>query len=500
MSCTRFLSRRSLRRWAAGLALALPAIVEPAGADSFVLKDATVLVGDGTVLDKTSIKIADGQIGEIGPNVGGGMMDMLTRKVSLTGKVVTPGLLDVWSTAVAHVDSVAEVPAAARAADAFDPFAEPERAEALRRGITTVYIPARAADGLGGRGAVTRVLSPSDEHPAIWSDAAALHYTYAGASGAQAIARVKAADQLAALLQSARDYRDSLEDYEESLKEYEEKLKKRVESGETASKPAATPKPETPPAAEPSESPRPPEGRRRRGGPPRPPSESELAGESVADLADDAPPAQKPADGKDAKQEELKKPAEPKKDRNLDVVLEVLDGKLPLRVEVELPEDLRNVLEVARAFNVALILEGASGAAKLDAWGEDSPMIILRAEPAPLEFVPDRLRYRTDAAAAELARRDVSIFFASGPGSAPADLALAAARAVRAGVKESDAFRALTGRAAEMLGVADKVGLVRSGLAADLVVWSAHPFSPEARVERVYIAGREVYSSAEAKP
>ena len=496
MSCTLFLSRRLLRRWTAGLALALPAIVVPSGADTFVLKDATVLVGDGTVLDKTSIKIADGQIGEIGPNVGGGMMDMLTRKVSLTGKVVTPGLLDVWSTAVAHVDSVGDMPAAARAADAFDPFAEPERAEALRRGITTVYIPARAADGLGGRGAVARVLSPSDEHAAIWSDAAGLHYTYAGASGAPAIARVRAADQLAALLQSARDYRDSLEDYEESLKEYEEKLKKRVESGETASKPVVTPKPETPPAPEPGEPPRP-EGRRRRG-PPRAPRETDSDAGFSVDLAGETPP--KPGEAKDSKQEELKKPAEPKKDRDLDVVLDVLDGKLPLRVEVELPEDVRNVLEVARANNVALILEGASGASKLTGWGEEPPTVILRAEPPPLEFVPDRLRYRADAAAGELARREVSVFFASGPGSAPADLALAAARAVRAGMSESDAFGALTGRAAELLGVADKVGLVRSGLAADLVVWSAHPFSPEARVERVYIAGREVYSAAEANP
>jgi imidazolonepropionase-like amidohydrolase len=80
-------------------------------------------------------------------------------------------------------------------------------------------------------------------------------------------------------------------------------------------------------------------------------------------------------------------------------------------------------------------------------------------------------------------------------------LALAAARLVGAGqIDEDRALRTITADAAEVLGVADQIGRIAPGLAADLVVWSDHPFSPGARVERVFVRGREVYSAAETKP
>jgi imidazolonepropionase-like amidohydrolase len=62
------------------------------------------------------------------------------------------------------------------------------------------------------------------------------------------------------------------------------------------------------------------------------------------------------------------------------------------------------------------------------------------------------------------------------------------------------ALAVLTSDAAKLLGVSDKIGRIDRGLSADLVVWSEHPFSAGARVERVYIAGREVYSAEGGSP
>jgi imidazolonepropionase-like amidohydrolase len=77
-----------------------------------------------------------------------------------------------------------------------------------------------------------------------------------------------------------------------------------------------------------------------------------------------------------------------------------------------------------------------------------------------------------------------------------------AAKAVLAGrqagidVSENDALRWLTANPAWALGIDDKVGTLEPGKQADVVVWSANPFSVYARPEKVYIDGALIYDRA----
>lgn len=68
-----------------------------------------------------------------------------------------------------------------------------------------------------------------------------------------------------------------------------------------------------------------------------------------------------------------------------------------------------------------------------------------------------------------------------------------AAKAVRYGLPEPEGFRAVTLNPAWMLGIDGRVGSLEAGKDADVVVWDRHPFDIAARVERVYIDGREAY-------
>ena len=70
---------------------------------------------------------------------------------------------------------------------------------------------------------------------------------------------------------------------------------------------------------------------------------------------------------------------------------------------------------------------------------------------------------------------------------------LRAALAAGCGFGADVALEALTAGAARLLGVEQEIGRLEPGLKADLVIWSDHPFAPGARVEQVYIDGREVY-------
>ena len=63
---------------------------------------------------------------------------------------------------------------------------------------------------------------------------------------------------------------------------------------------------------------------------------------------------------------------------------------------------------------------------------------------------------------------------------------------VRNGMTWDDALRAITLAPAEAFGVADRYGSLDRGKVANLVVWSDDPLDFKAKVERVYIRGRDI--------
>ena len=67
--------------------------------------------------------------------------------------------------------------------------------------------------------------------------------------------------------------------------------------------------------------------------------------------------------------------------------------------------------------------------------------------------------------------------------------ALAAGRQAGLDVSENDALRWITANAAWALGIEDEVGTLEPGKRADVVVWSANPFSVYARADQVFIDG-----------
>ncbi|MEO5509791.1 MAG: amidohydrolase family protein, partial [Longimicrobiales bacterium] len=67
-----------------------------------------------------------------------------------------------------------------------------------------------------------------------------------------------------------------------------------------------------------------------------------------------------------------------------------------------------------------------------------------------------------------------------------------AARAVSYGLSEDEGMRALTLSAAEILGVADKLGSLDAGKRADLIITDGNPMQILTHVERMWIGGEEM--------
>jgi imidazolonepropionase-like amidohydrolase len=74
-------------------------------------------------------------------------------------------------------------------------------------------------------------------------------------------------------------------------------------------------------------------------------------------------------------------------------------------------------------------------------------------------------------------------------------LNVCAALAVREGMDEEEALRAITINAAQIAEVSDRVGSLEAGKDADVVVFSAHPLDVKnARAETVIIDGKVEYN------
>jgi phosphohistidine swiveling domain-containing protein len=109
------------------------------------------------------------------------------------------------------------------------------------------------------------------------------------------------------------------------------------------------------------------------------------------------------------------------------------------------------------------------------------------------------MRQQAPAVPGMLAKAGVVFaFYSDGVDTAP-DLKKALKKALDAGLTRADAIRALTLNAAQIYGVADRLGSIEKGKIANLVVMRGEAFEDKTTVEHVFIDGTEFVPSKEAQ-
>jgi imidazolonepropionase-like amidohydrolase len=86
----------------------------------------------------------------------------------------------------------------------------------------------------------------------------------------------------------------------------------------------------------------------------------------------------------------------------------------------------------------------------------------------------------------------IPIAFHSGAEEGAADLPMMAMYAIANGMSPTEALRALTSDAADMLSIGDHVGRLKVGADADVLLLDGPPLSPGTSVQRVWVNGVEV--------
>jgi len=175
---------------------------------------------------------------------------------------------------------------------------------------------------------------------------------------------------------------------------------------------------------------------------------------------------------------------------DLEALLPVLRGQLPLIAVANRRSDIETALRIGREFRLRLILAGGQEAWEVaDAIARAGVPVLVE----PLDNIPtyDALGVRYENAAA-LARAGVKVALLETDTHNARNLRQQAGNAVSYGMTWDQALRAVTLSPAEVFGVADRYGALDVGKVANVVVWSGDPFEFSTGVEHVIIRGREV--------
>lgn len=185
------------------------------------------------------------------------------------------------------------------------------------------------------------------------------------------------------------------------------------------------------------------------------------------------------------------KPVE--RDLQLESTARLLTKELPLRAHAHRADDILTILRIAKEFDIQVTLEHCTEGHKI------ADIIAEAGVPAIVgPTISSRSKYelkdRSMETPAILHQAGVKVALMTDHPVIPVQyLPLAAGLAIRHGLPEMEAMKAVTIHSAEILGVADRVGSLEVGKDADVVIFDGHPFETMTNVVHVFINGEEVY-------
>ena len=182
----------------------------------------------------------------------------------------------------------------------------------------------------------------------------------------------------------------------------------------------------------------------------------------------------------------------PAYDQKSEALIPVLNHEIPLKAHAHQANDIFTAIRIAKEFGVGLTLEHVT----------EGHMIVdeLAKENLPLAVGPTfghaskfELQNKTWETPGILAKAGCHVsIITDAPVTPLHDLPLCAGLAIKAGMDEYEALRAVTINPAEHIGIADRVGSLEEGKDADVVIVDGCPFDVTGVIKHVLINGEKV--------
>lgn len=186
-----------------------------------------------------------------------------------------------------------------------------------------------------------------------------------------------------------------------------------------------------------------------------------------------------------------------KKEFELDMgkerLLDVLEGRLTLKIHCHRADDIQTAIRIAEEFNISYTLDHCTeGYMMLDVIKAHNAKCILG--PILIGRPKIEMRNLNYGGAAIFEREGVEFALSTDHPETPVQLLSAsAAFLVRNGLSEEAAMRAITVNAAKITGLDDRIGSLKTGLDADIVIFDGHPLDVRTKVRMTIIDGDIVY-------
>ncbi len=206
---------------------------------------------------------------------------------------------------------------------------------------------------------------------------------------------------------------------------------------------------------------------------------------------------------------ELKKDKPPVSSPQIIHYVGVLKGELPVRFLADRKKDILKSLAFVDEFNVRAQIVGAGEGWLLpEEIGRRNISTILQPEaflqPDPYEYPPNGSNIRNSVVQKEsgikfaVVNTFPYIYTGGMLGDDLFTFPLAGAYAIRGGLDEKDALKAITLWPAELLGISHRVGSIEEGKDADIIILDGNPFDYRTYVDYTIINGKILYDKSKS--
>ena len=179
-------------------------------------------------------------------------------------------------------------------------------------------------------------------------------------------------------------------------------------------------------------------------------------------------------------------------DWTLEALVPVVERRLPLITTASREQDIRDAIAFAERVKVNIVIAGGAEAGYVAPLLKEKNIPVILSDRLTMPSREDDFHASSYQLAGELARAGVKVAFSSGDSTNVRLVPYSAAMSVAWGMNRDEAVKALTINAAEILGVADRLGSIEPGKDANLFIAKGDPLEIRSEVTHVFIAGQDV--------
>ena len=183
----------------------------------------------------------------------------------------------------------------------------------------------------------------------------------------------------------------------------------------------------------------------------------------------------------------------PEYDMKLDALSKVLKKEIHFKAHAHRADDIITAMRIAKEFDVNISIEHCTdGIAIKDILKERQMQVVV----GPLLSDRSKIELKNQSLATPgiLSKHGIKLAIMTDHPCVPIQhLSLCAAIAVREGMEEKEALKAITINAAEIVGIADRVGSIEVGKDCDLVIFDGNPLNIQSKVANTIINGVSVF-------